>query len=93
MNNIQIIEFARQLLVSGRSVDYVVDYLRIQGCSKAESIFVIAKIVPLPLSEAKLLVHESRTWRDRKQDDESFQEGFFRYLSDTSKDESEDELS
>lgn len=94
MKNLQeVVKSAKQLLTSAQDVDCVIEYLCAHGCSKAESIFVIARIVPLPLPEAELLVHESKAWRSRKQDDESFQEIFFRYLSDMSKDESEGEFS
>lgn len=49
-----------------------VAFLRREGFSKIESIYVLVHERGLPLSEAKLVVHTSETWNDARDRDDQF---------------------
>jgi hypothetical protein len=59
----------RGLLKEGQSIDQILQMLRSRGCSKAQSVAVIAPLMP-GLLEAKQAVHDSPVWTDAKERDE-----------------------
>jgi ribosomal protein L7/L12 len=60
----------QQLRAQGASDEDIISFLRSEGCSKVESIVVIAKLLAVGLDRAKEIVHTSKAWEDvRKQDD------------------------
>jgi len=53
-------------------VDGLLDYLRDLGLSKIGCIKVLVDLGVKSLAEAKIVVHESKTWSDRRKADEEF---------------------
>jgi hypothetical protein len=63
----------QSLHAEGKSQDEIVSFLRAQGCSKVESIAILAKALGIGLGKAKEVVHLSATWADTRGRDERFQ--------------------
>lgn len=58
----------------GGSVEAVISFLRQQGCSKVETICLIARAESVSLSKAKEWVHGSAVWEDVRERDERIHE-------------------
>ena len=58
----------------GADLESLIRYLRESGCSKIDSIAVLAKGCGVGLGEAKERVHLSPTWDDRRKLDDQFHE-------------------
>ena len=56
----------------GARWDEILGTLRGEGSSKVECIRATVEILRLPLPDAKRIVHESRAWADRRDDDDQF---------------------
>jgi ribosomal protein L7/L12 len=63
----------QSLHAEGKSQDEIVSFLRAQGCSKVESIAILAKALGIGLGKAKDVVHFSGAWADTRKRDERFQ--------------------
>jgi hypothetical protein len=70
----RLTEAARLLHQDGKSLEAILTYLRTESNSKVLAIIVIARVIKMSLEDAKLLVHESKTWQDVKKRDEEFHE-------------------
>lgn len=75
-DNQKYIRECKQMLRNGKSVDEVLEYLRAETHSKGESGVILIDVLNISPSEAKLLVHKSKTWRDAKERDEKLHEKF-----------------
>lgn len=69
----KVIDELRRLLNSGDGdVDVALKVLRDAGYSKVQSTTALAEIGQYSLAQAKVLVHESRTWKDVRWRDSKF---------------------
>jgi hypothetical protein len=50
----------------------LIGFLRSSGCSKIDSIAILARECGIGLARAKEVVHFSRAWNDTREADESF---------------------
>ncbi len=62
----------QQQIAAGRTREQIVAFLLEQGCSKLNSIAVIASAFEIGLAEAKKLVHLSEAWSDVRERDDRF---------------------
>ena len=67
---------------AGKSNDDLVAFLRTQGCSKVESMAIVARACGVGLGEAKEIVHLSKAWADTRERDERFQQSLEAGLGD-----------
>lgn len=58
----------------------VLALLRKRSSSKLTSIKIVAQLLDIPISEAKLLIHTSETWKDVRPRDEDFIHEILNYL-------------
>jgi hypothetical protein len=73
MNNSDaLVSECRSQKTAGKTDEQLVSLLRARGCSKVESIAVLARAVGIPLGNAKEIVHFSETWADVRERDDSF---------------------
>lgn len=56
----------------GARWDEILQTLRGEGFSKVDCIRTTVEILRLPLADAKRIVHESRAWADRREQDDQF---------------------
>ena len=63
----------QSLHAEGKSQNEIVSFLRAQGCSKVESMAILAKALGIGLGKAKEVVHLSGAWADTRERDERFQ--------------------
>lgn len=70
----QATERATALWGEGARWDEILESLRADGFSKGDCVGATVEILRLPLADAKRIVHESRAWADRREDDEQFHE-------------------
>ena len=63
-----------QLIRQGKSIDEVLMFLREQGCSKIDSMWLLEDVAGMTDCEAKKAVHFSAAWNDVRDRDEQFQE-------------------
>ena len=70
----EVTERATAMWDDGARWDEILGTLRDEGFSKVECIRATVEILRLPLSDAKRIVHESRAWADRREDDDRFHE-------------------
>jgi ribosomal protein L7/L12 len=63
---------AGELLVSGADHELVLSFLREKGFNKIDSIKALVSAGGMALQEAKLIVHNSKTWNDVYDRDERF---------------------
>ena len=68
-NAAQLMTVVRQQLADGQSLEEVLAFLRRSGCSKGESILILADAQGIDTSTATEAVHGSATWRDRAEED------------------------
>lgn len=64
---------ARDLLDETGSWEATLRLLRDEGFTKVDAVRATVEVLGTPLDEAKVLVHESPAWADRRQQDEAFQ--------------------
>ena len=74
MSRDELIEVSRARYAKGEDIESLLKFLRSSGCSRIDSIAVIAKACNTGLAKAKELVHFSSAWNDRRTADEKFQE-------------------
>lgn len=67
-----LIASCQQQKAAGKTNEEIVAFLRAQGCSKVESMTIVARIFGLGLNEAKEIVHLSPTWSDIRTQDDRF---------------------
>ncbi|WP_394614196.1 hypothetical protein JNUCC0626_30590 [Lentzea sp. JNUCC 0626] len=70
----RLLDLARSRHADGAGHDEVLALLRQQGAHKIQSMRVIAEATGMGLGKAKLVVHQSPVWDDRRASDEAFQE-------------------
>jgi ribosomal protein L7/L12 len=70
----QVTERATAMWDEGSRWDEILETLRAEGFSKVECIRATVEILRLPLADAKRIVHESRAWSDRRQEDDRLHE-------------------
>ena len=70
-NLTHLIERCRGIQVQGKGQEEIVQFLRSQGCSKVESIVVLAKVLQIEMDKSKEIIHLSSTWADTRSRDES----------------------
>ena len=58
------------LRATGARWDEILETLRAEGFSKIDCIRATVEVLRLPLADAKRLVHESRAWADRREQDD-----------------------
>lgn len=76
---------ARDLLDELGSWEEVLVTLRGEGGSKVDAIRATVEVLDLPLADAKVLVHDSEAWADRRTADEAFHDDLLdAALTDTS---------
>ena len=71
-NELVLIEQCQQLFTEGKGNEEIILFLRRRGCSKVQTIALIAKALNLGLTQAKEMVHTSNTWKDAREQDERF---------------------
>ena len=65
---------AMALWDQGARWDEILGSLRAEGFSKVDCVQATIDVLRLPLTDAKLIVHGSRAWADRRKTDEQFHE-------------------
>ena len=70
----EVTERASAMWDDGARWDEILGTLRDEGYSKVECIRATVEILRLPLADAKRVVHDSRAWADRREDDDRFHE-------------------
>lgn len=68
----EVTERASVLWGDGARWDAILEALRDEGFSKIDCIRATVEVLRLPLADAKRIVHESRAWADRREDDDRF---------------------
>lgn len=76
----ELVELARSQLAAGAGHDDVLGEFRFRGLDKIDCVRLIAEATGLDPGEAKLLVHVSPVWADRRAVDEQVEEAFFHGL-------------
>jgi len=71
---------AATLWDDGARWNVILFILRDEGFSKSECIRVTVEILRLPLADAKRIVHESRAWADRREQDDRFHDALIAEL-------------
>jgi ribosomal protein L7/L12 len=72
-DSVSLSKQCENLLAAGKSQDEIILFLRTQGCSKVESIAVLANSLGIGLGQAKKVVHLSVVWADTRERDEKIQ--------------------
>lgn len=72
MTRARLIAECKRRYESGEDAEQLIAFLRSSGCSKIESIAVIASACGVGLGRAKEMVHLSPTWDDRRTSDDEF---------------------
>ncbi len=67
-----LINTCKQQRSTGKTNEDIVAFLRDQGCSKVESITVLARAFDVELNDAKEIVHLSKAWSDVRERDDCF---------------------
>lgn len=81
------IDPCKKMLQDGKTVEDVLEYLRAETNSKVASMATIMYVLNITADEAKLLVHNSKTWEVAKERDEKFHEKLFSALDDMNNEE------
>lgn len=71
MQNPELVNECKQRFQRGEKLESILRYLRESGLTKSRSIRVVEHLTGCSRKESKVLVHFSRTWRDRQLTDES----------------------
>jgi ribosomal protein L7/L12 len=72
-----LMKSSKTMLVEGKNLEYVLGFLRQNGCSKTQSIIILKEIKEISLDEAKELVHFSEVWQDVSKVDEKLINNFY----------------
>jgi hypothetical protein len=80
MKHEDLIAECERRLKAGQDVESIIGYLRASGCSKIDSIALLAGADGIGLAKAKEVVHLSATWADRRASDDKFHEDISRAL-------------
>jgi hypothetical protein len=64
----------------GSRWDAILENLRAEGFSKIDCIRATVEVLRLPLADAKRLVHESRAWADRRDQDDQWHDALIAEL-------------
>ncbi len=72
-----LVKSSKTMLVEGKNLEYVLGFLRQNGCSKTQSIIILKEIKKISLDEAKELVHFSEVWEDVSKVDEKLINNFY----------------
>jgi len=67
-----LVTTCQQQRAAGKTNEDIVAFLRAQGCSKVESMTIVARAFGLGLNEAKEIVHLSQAWSDVRSRDDRF---------------------
>ncbi len=74
----QFVELARTRLAAGATHDELLGELRRDGLEKIDCIRVVHAAAGASFGDAKLLVHHSPVWADRREGDEYLEDSFWR---------------
>jgi ribosomal protein L7/L12 len=72
-SQLEYVDRCKQLQAEGKAGDEILAVLRSQGCSKVQSIAVVAECLGMSLVQAKKWVHSSPAWADVKERDDRLQ--------------------
>jgi ribosomal protein L7/L12 len=72
-----LMKSSKTMLAEGKNLEYVIGFLRQNGCSKTQSIIILKEIKEISLDEAKELVHFSEVWQDVSKVDEKLINNFY----------------
>lgn len=61
-----------EMLRLGKSIDQVLEFLRSEGCSKIDSMWLLEDVAGMPGVDAKKAVHFSPVWAEVRTRDENF---------------------
>lgn len=75
-----VVERGSTMWNDGARWDAILDALRNEGFSKMDCIRASVEVLRLPLADAKRVVHESRAWADRREDDDRFHDALIAEL-------------
>lgn len=76
----RFVELTRARLADGSNYDELLDDFRRHGLEKIDCVRVLAEAGGLSLGQAKVLVHDSPAWADRRAADEHVEDMFFRVM-------------
>lgn len=76
----EVTERASAMWEGGDRWDAILESLRNEGFSKIDCIRATVEMLRLPLADAKRLVHESRTWADRRESDDQWHDALITEL-------------
>jgi hypothetical protein len=62
----ELVKIGREMMNAGRSTEEILTALRAFSPSVIQSMKVMRDLLNVPMDEAKLLVHRSRTWSDMR---------------------------
>jgi ribosomal protein L7/L12 len=74
---IRLVDICNSLMRNGSDIEDVLAFLKKETKAKISSIMVVSKLLDVSMSEAKLLVHQSKAWQDEKSRDEKLHEEIF----------------
>ena len=77
---------AQRLRDDGASSETVLGFLRDSGCGKIDSIMIFQIVYGVTHALAKETVHNSETWRDRREGDNNFHDHLWKERADAAKD-------
>jgi hypothetical protein len=75
-----VTERASAMWDDGTRWDAILENLRAEGFSKIDCIRASVEVLRLPLADAKRLVHESRAWADRREQDDQWHDALIAEL-------------
>jgi len=82
-------ERVRNAIHSGQSLDQVVALLRDAGCSKGQSIIVLADATSMDMAAATAAVNGGQVWKEQRVQDESLNAGLWDTMSHHGKPQSD----
>ena len=72
------------VLKDSGDTEALLEVMRRNGCAKIESIKILMRVLQIPLSEAKVAIHNSFVWRDVRDSHEEFHDHLLGELDRTS---------
>jgi len=87
MNIDQLTDECKVMLKNNNSVEDILVHLRSNGASKIGSMKVLMACLEIPLSDAKKIVHLSKTWSDVYSSHNAFQDALEKSLTTLSDEE------